>query len=260
MLLPATRYAVMAILGVALATLTFVNAIAETAWRQFRMPQAAFYLPHHNAALAAEIGNYYFGVGRYDLARVDQAYRKAVSIDPNILWGHYQLARVLFMRGEHDIALVEINHELETNPENLRSLYVRGLIRAYRGDLAAAEEDFQNFTRWAPKEWAGYNDLAWMLSKQDKNSEAKAALTIAFREVPDADTNPWLWNALGVAELNLKDYRRGATVAFKRAQELARGLGEAEWRAAYPGNNPAEAASGLQAFRDAIAENLRRSQ
>ena len=256
---PAVRYALPAATLVLVALLLFSNAIAETAWRDYRVPHAAFYLPHRNGALTLEIGNYYFGVGEYDLENAEQAYRKALSIDRKILWGHYQLARVHFMQGRHDAALLEVNRELEANPENLRSLYVRGLIQANRGDLAAAEEDFRRFTLWASKEWAGYNDLAWVLSKRGEHAEAKAAIKKAFTEVPDAGANPWLWNALGVTELNLGN-RGAARKAFGMAEALAAKLTEAEWRAAYPGNDPGDALSGVAAFQAAIAENLRRSR
>ena len=212
------------------------------------------------------IGNYYFngviGGGKYNPDVAFKAYKKAVSINPKILWGHYQLARIIFIKGNYNEALVEINKELEANPENLRSLYVRGLIYGYRnqaGDLAKAEADFFRFTKWAPKEWAGYNDLAWILSKQGKYEEAKDVIAAAFREIRESENNPWLWNALGEAGLNLKKYT-GAADSFKKAKELAEKLTINDWARAYPGNNPASAEEGLSAFIAAIEENLRRAE
>lgn len=242
----------------ALVALLSSGAIAEVAWRRYRVAGPAMNLPHANAALALEIGNYHFGIGAYDLTTAERAYRRALAIDPGIFWGHYQLARVLFLRGEHDEALQEANRELEANPENLRTLYVRALIQAARGDLAAAEDDFRRFVLWAPREWAGYNDLAWILSKRGRHAEARATILRALAEVPDAGSNPWLWNALGVARLNLGKHEEAAA-AFERAQQLAEELTEDDWHMAYPGNDPAGAASGIAAFRAAVAENLRRA-
>src|SRR3989344_5032135 len=120
-----------------------------------------------DAAEAVRLGNYYFnGAGGDGFGKAEAGFTKAVEIDPKILWGHYQLARVYFVKGEKDRALEEINKELEVNPENLRSLYVRGLIYESSGKLAEAEADFKRFVLWAPKEWAGYNDLAWILAKE----------------------------------------------------------------------------------------------
>ena len=242
------------------------DAMARFVWQKYRSPKMAILLDGSDANLAMFIGNYYFngviGGGKYDLSIAGKAFKKAVSINPKILWGHYQLARIIFVKGDYNGALEEINRELEANPENLRALYVRGLIYGYRnqaGDLEKAEADFYRFTLWAPKEWAGYNDLAWILSKQGKYKEAKEAITAAFREISESENNPWFWNALGVAELNLKKYGAAKT-AFEKAESLAKNLTLADWRRAYPGNNPASAESGLSAFRKAIEENLRRSE
>lgn len=242
------------------------DAVARLAWHRFNRPDITLKLVRRDAGLAMLLGNYYFGqtIGRskYDLAKAELAFQKAVAADPDILWGHYQLARVIFLKADYEEALAEINAELAANPENLRSLYVRGLIYGYRnlaGDLEKAEADFRRFTRWAPTEWAGYNDLTWILAKQEKNDEARNALAEAFREVPDAERNPWLWNSLGVADLNLGSYR-SAAAAFARARTLAGNLEPADWRTAYPGNDPRQAEAGLQAFRDAIAENLTRAE
>lgn len=242
------------------------DSLARMAWQRYGRADTALALNRGDAGLAMQLGNYYFGgtIGRseYDPERAEQAYRRAVAVKPGILWGHYQLARIYFVGGNYDLALEEINKELEANPENLRSLYIRGLIYGYRnfpGDLEKTEADFRRFTRWAPKEWAGYNDFAWVLSRSGKYNEAKEAILLAFRQVRDGEKNPWLWNSLGVAELNLGDYP-GARLSFLKAKELAEKLTISEWGQAYPGNNPANAAAGLQAFREAIEENLRRSR
>jgi len=82
---------------------------------------------------------------------------------------------------------------------------------------------------------------------------------MAFENVPSGKENPWLWNSLGVAELNLKKYPSAAD-SFKKAKELAEKLTINDWARAYPGNNPASAEEGLSAFIAAIEENLRRAE
>src|SRR3989344_4940695 len=209
-----------------------------------------------DAAEAVRLGNYYFnGAGGDDLEKAEAGFTKAVEIDPKILWGHYQLARVYFVKGEKDRALEEINKELEVNPENLRSLYVRGLIYGYMPDLQRAEADFLRFTRWAPKEWAGYNDLAWILAKQGKYAEAEKAAEDGIKEAIGGGENAWLWNSLGVAQLNLEKYN-DAEKSFRKALELARNMTENEWARAYPGNNPKGSSGGLRSFKAAVEANL----
>lgn len=228
---------ILAVIILVVTALTFSDALARAAWYKFRAPQTALALDWSNTKLAMEIGNYYFNGGAYDLTTAERAYKKAVSIEPKILWGHYQIARILFVYGKFDEALAEINKELEANPENLRSLYVRGLIYGYRvwpNDLLLAEADFRRFTLWAPSEWAGYNDLAWILSKEAKYQNAKDTTLAALSRATYGEQNPWLWNAKGLAELNLGEYQ-AAKESFEKALPLAEGLSLDDWRKSYPG-------------------------
>lgn len=211
-----------------------------------------------NAEVAFAIGNYFFNGGGYDLARAEQAYRRAVEIDPKIFRGHYQLARIYFVRGSFPEALKEINEELDVNPDNLRSLYIRGLIYGYRnhpGDLERAEEDFRRFTEWAPTEWAGHNDLAWVLLKQKKYKEAIGALETAFEKISATEINPWLWNNKGLAELNLR-MKDEAVRSLKMAVGAADKLSEFGWKRAYPGNDPRSVERGLSTFKKTLQRNL----
>lgn len=231
---------------------------ANFAWVSLRNSTIALFLNTVDAKLAMNIGDYYFNGGAYDVERALRAYRQAVQINPKIMWGHYQMSRILFTQRKFDEALYEINNELIANPANLRSLYVRGLIYAYAGELSKSEDDFKRFINWTPSEWAGYNDLAWVLEKDVKYIEAERVVLSAFAAVPNANKNPWLWNALGVALLN-EDRFNEAKVSFLNAQTLAQGLSDLDWQEAYPGNDPSASQSGLQTFLAVISENLKRS-
>lgn len=234
------------------------NYLAQYAWTKYRNADMAIFLTN-DARLAMQIGNYYFNGGAYDLEKAEKAFQKAALIEPKILWGHYQLARIYFVKRDFSGAVEEINKELKYNPENLRSLYIRGLIYGFSGRHASAEEDFRRFVQWAPKEWAGYNDLAWILSSRGKYKEAKEVILKSFEGVSGGDKNPWLWNSLGVAQLNLKE-NLGAEKSFEKAQTLAEKLTPQEWVRAYPGNNPVEAEEGLASFLEAVKTNLERAQ
>ena len=253
-------YREMGILIVFLAAITFFvrPSIGQFMWNVLGAPRTALLLTQ-DARFAMEIGNYYFNGGDYDLEQAERAYQKALSLDPSILWGHYQLARIYFVKTMFDHAIEEINQELAVRPENLRSLYMRGLIYGYQGNLAKAEEDFKAFIQWAPKEWAGYNDLCWILLKEKKYEEARAIAMLGIQNAPYGDQNAWLWNNRGVAELNLKRYQE-AESSLKRTLILADQLTLAQWQRAYSGNNPSNAESGLAQFKSAIRSNLDRAQ
>lgn len=251
--------------GSAVAVYLYGDIEARYLWHQWQEPYLAIALARSDAPLLMEIGNYYYGTviagnakPQYNPVLTERAFAKAVAIEPGILWGHYSLARIAFVRGDFNTALKEINAELAANPENLRALYIRGLIYGYRklpGDLYLAERDFTRFTEWAPSEWAGWNDLAWILAKEGKYREMKAVAERAFTRVPEAEANPWLWNSLGVARLNLGDMS-GAKVAFERALEYGSRLTLTDWRRAYSGNSPANDQSGLGAFIAGLEKNL----
>lgn len=248
-----------AITALLAATILFYFFAPDTAarylWNRAGAGQIAVVFAKEDAGLLANLGNYYFNGGAYNLHFAKIAYKKALAADPKRQFAHYQLARIYFVEGNHNAALSEINRELELYPENLRSLYIRGLIHGYRGDLRAARNDFIHFVAWAPTEWAGYNDLAWVLSKEKLFDPARNVIRNAMAVVPEAGLNPWLWNSLGVIELNLNN-RVAAREALLKADRLAAGMSDEEWARAYPGNNPAALGGGLQAFRQAIRENL----
>lgn len=215
----------------------------------------AYYLNYADGDLALQTGYYYFGSTTYDLHKAASSFRLAVKEDPGVLWGHYQLARIYFVQGKFDKALQEIQAELDANPANLRSLYVRGLIYISMGNLPKAEEDFRNFIVWAPTEWGGYNDLAFVLAKQDKHRESEEVIVQAMEHMPEAEKVAWLWNSLGLAQLNQQKYS-DAEISFEKARTLAESMTAQEWIRAYSANNPALAVDDIKNFQKAIQENI----
>ncbi len=220
---------------------------------------AAYYLNNTDGDLAFQMGQYYFGGGAYDLDKAAKSYQLALEQQPGMLWGHYQRARIYFVQGKFEKALQEIEAELEANPANLRSLYVRGLIYLSADDLFAAEADFKAFVAWAPTEWGGYNDLAFVLAKEGKYAESEVVIMEAMQKVPNAKDIPWLWNSLGLAQLNRLHYT-DAAASFAKALALAEGVTAEDWRRAYSGNNPQGDEDGVHQFRQTIEKNLRSAQ
>ena len=237
------------------AFLFFHEVTARFVWQNYQWARAALWLNQSQVPLAQEIGNYYFGGGDYNIPLARRAFTQAAALDPAAPWNNYQLARICLVGDQWLCALRHINRELEINPKNLRALYVRGLIYGYRKNYVRAAQDFSDFIAWAPTEWAGYNDLAWVEGKLGNYATMQSAAERGIATGDAGATNPWLWNSRGVAALNLKDHET-ARASFERARELAEGLNELDWRIAYPGNDPASAAVGLNEFRKAIEKNL----
>lgn len=233
---------------------------ARAAWHEDGNIPRALALIEHDAQLAREIGDWHFELPEYNLTIAKRAYHRALAVDPGIEFANYQLARIYFVERNFRAALEHINREIEINPSNRRSLYVRGLIYSYRGypgDLEQAARDFQRFVVWAPREWAGYNDLAWVLGKLGRYEEARDVILRGFEWSDDVEDNPWMWNMLGVMQLNTGEYD-DALNSFMRAETSAAVLTEHDWRDVYPGNDPRLDGRGLEVFREGIRKNIER--
>lgn len=243
------------------------TSVARFVWGQYHAGEIALVLDRTDANLAFAIGDYYFGnqstISKankrpYDLPFAEKAFGKARAIDPSVRLAHYMLARIEFVHADFNTALINLDTELSLYPENKRTLYMRALAYAYRdlpGDLLLAEQDFREFIVWAPREWAGYNDLAFVLAKEKKYLDAAKVLKEGIAKAEDGATNLWLWDALGVMELNLNNPAQAVSALIK-AQNYAVVLTEIDWQRAYPGNNPSMAPQGIEAIRRGILKNI----
>lgn len=240
---------------------------ARYAWNHFHAGSLALALDRTDATLAFALGVYYFGnqpaTGTtekrpYELSLAERAFQRALAINPSTPLAHYMLARIEFVYADFDAALADLDAELAQNPAYKRTLYMRALTYAYRGaagDLSRAEQDFRTVVAWAPSEWAGYNDLAYVLAKEKKYADAVAVAKEGIAKATGGAENPWLWNTLGVMQLNLKELS-AALASFEKAQTFAATLTEADWQQAYPGNDPALASAGLEAMKNGIVRNI----
>jgi lipoprotein NlpI len=263
--------AVASVIGVAIGIVWFFTPLptiaARYAWERFAAGSLALMLDRTDADLAYSIGVYYFGnqpkigivsIRPYDTALANRAFTRAIRIDPSLPLAHYMRSRLEFVYGQFDASIADLNDTLALNPDNKRPLYMRGLAYAYRGhagDLALAEQDFRTFSAWAPTEWAGYNDLAYVIAKEGNYAAAEIILKEGIQKAKGGATNPWLWDALGVMEMSQHKYD-AAIASLQNAQEFAQKLTETDWQLAYPGNDPALAKAGVQAIQDGIVRNL----
>lgn len=204
------------------------------------------------AALAAANG-FFGGSLPYNLFLADLSFRTALVLDSQAPDAWHQRARIAFLAGNFDAARRLINRQLEVHGDELMaSYYIRGLIEGYAKNYSDAERDFSRFIAWDPGNWAAHNDLAWVYFAQGKYAEAKEE---AARGLSSNPTNPWLLMTHAMARFNLGE-RDGVLEELERAKSHADGLTPSGWGRAYPGNDPASAARGLEAFRASIAANI----
>ena len=189
----------------------------------------------------------------YDIDRAERYFDQAAAKDPSIPYLYHELARISFLRGDFDRALARINFHIRLHLDTAPSAYyARGLINGFKGDYTAAEKDFEHFLKTNPDSWAGINDYAWVLLKNDKPREAAEALKRGVEASPE---NPWLLNSYATALYELEGYDE-ALVFAQRASVAATSLTEAQWSRANPGNDPRVAGEGVATFRRAVEENI----
>ena len=198
-------------------------------------------------------GNQYFSPSSYNIPKAEKYLKIASFIDPKSSAAHYQLGRIYFVRNDLKKAGSEIDKAINLNPEKTRSYYIKGLIDGYSENYNEAIIDFKKFIEMFPKEWAGYNDLAWAYYKNNDYENAKITLEKGLSIKPD---NPWLLNGLGVSLLALKEYSKSEEI-LNKADQLSNKLSLNEWKLSYPGNDPSSADWDLAEFKTNIKYNLK---
>ncbi|HEY4526731.1 MAG TPA: tetratricopeptide repeat protein [Candidatus Paceibacterota bacterium] len=213
---------------------------------------------HPSAELAYRYGERHFDgqdVHNYDIGRAAKYFRKAAALDPSLLYVHHQLARIAFLHGDFGTAMAQIDTQIALHgKETPNSYYVRGLIEGYMGDYASAAEDYEEFLKVDPHNWAAVNDYAWVLLKDNRPQEAADATEKALVFFPE---NPWLLNSSAIALYEIGDIEK-AHERVQKAWDHVQKVNEEEWLHSYPGNDPAIAGEGISTFRGAVSENMHR--
>jgi tetratricopeptide (TPR) repeat protein len=144
-------------------------------------------------------------------------------------------ASALLKAGERDQALSQINKVLESNPQDPRARFLKGVILAEQGHAHAAADVFQRLTQDYPALPEPYNNLAVIYASEGHYDQARVALEKSIRTHPSYAT----------AYDNLGDvYAKLASEAYDRALRLDNSDSAANKKLALvrelPGNEPAE--------------------
>ena len=190
---------------------------------------------------------------QYDIDRSEDLFNYTLRLDPSHPYAYHELARIAFLRGDQEHALMLINKEFEVNPKPMpASYYIRALIKGYMGDYLGAADDYETYFKVTSANWAAINDYSWVLLKAGDPADAHHALSWGLAAWPD---NPWLLANESIALYELGRVKE-ADAMVRKAQAAVGRISELGWRIAYPGNDPAIASTGLANFRAAVAGNL----
>lgn len=208
-----------------------------------------------SASISQRMGNLFFGgtPALYNVTFAQFFFRQAAYplLGKPMKSAHYQLSRTYFIQGNLYTALDEVKRELEIYPENTRAYYILGLTYGYMNKEDKAIEAFSKFIETNPTSWAARNDKAWL---QFRIGDIDGALT-TLKPVAQATKIPWIQNTYGALLMNKGKYRE-AEEAFLNAKRVADTMTEESWGIAYPGNDPRIYATGLNAMKLSIDENL----
>lgn len=190
----------------------------------------------------------------YDPEHAQRLYELALQLDPAKPYVRHQLARLEFLKGNFDSALMLIDEEIAMpgGPASPSSYYVRGLINGFAGNYSEAIHDYETYLRTDPKNWAAINDYAWVMLKAGKQSEALIAVDWGLLYWPQ---NPWLLNTKAIAHYELGDTEK-AFYAIISANEILQSLTAPEWSKANPGNDPLIAQRGVDEFQKSVNTNM----
>ncbi len=208
-----------------------------------------------DANRAFQYADNYFGEGsEYSIEKAEAFYVKALILDPDRSSTRHQLARIAFLHGDFDKALVLINEEIVKAGDSVSdsTYYIRALILAYKGDYVGASNDYEYYIAQYPANWAAANDYAWVLLQQKRFEDA---IVVTSRGLAHHPTNPWLLNtnAIALYEMGLVDAARDQ---IQKAAITAQYVREQDWLNAYPGNDPLIAADGVYAFQESVVHNM----
>ncbi len=238
------------------ATIIFVGVVLHVSGSESQTRENITFAFYPSAELAYEYGNVHFNasnVDQYDIKRAEYWYEEALKLDSTFPGVYHQLARVSFLRGNFNRAMVRINAEinLPNGPVSASSYYIRGLIEGYMGRYDDSVKDYERYLESDPRNWAALNDLAWVLLKGNQYAYAEQVTQKGLIYFP---SNPWLLNSSATALFELGRYEE-ALAQVEKAHAAVSDLSQQQWLVAYPGNDPQVAGLGVMAFKNAVSDN-----
>lgn len=230
------------------------------------------YLAREPKNPAAQFDAGYLAEKRGDQAAAQDAYRRALRLDPGHVGAALNLARLLpapdaepvlraalekhdgdpalldalagALRGQNKLAQAEAvaRKVLERHPKDALAWRVLAAIEADRGHVRLAESALQNARKLAPEDAGIVNSLGLLAMRRDDVVAARALFEEATRLGPSLAAP---WSNLGAVALRYRDYAAAET-AYARAVALE---GSAPVRLGH-----AWALEGLRRFKEARGE------
>jgi tetratricopeptide (TPR) repeat protein len=115
----------------------------------------------------------------------EQAYRKALQLNPRNVDAHVDLGHILLNRGAIDEGLIHVNEVLRLDPNHVEARFNLGLALLNQGKTAEAAVQFAKVIPLRPDYAEAYYQLGVLLAGQQKVDEAVKCLSKAAELRPD---------------------------------------------------------------------------
>jgi Flp pilus assembly protein TadD len=144
-----------------------------------------------------------------DVPKAEEAYLKAIEIDPKLPRAYLQLGALYAQAGRTDQALAKVAESLKANPRNVGAHMLAGILYERRNEVPKAQEAYQRALDVNPRFAPAANNLAWLLAEHGGDLERALQLAQGAREVaPEdprvSDTLGWVLYKKGAHDRALK--------------------------------------------------------
>jgi predicted O-linked N-acetylglucosamine transferase (SPINDLY family) len=166
--------------------------LAVAAYRLERLPEAihsgerATRLDLRNAEYLANLGAAYRASNEFDKA--EQAYQRAIEINPNFATAHYNRANLLKERGDIVSATQSHQEALRLNPEYAEAWHALGAIYRSQGNFFEALKCFEQALQREPNHHDVLNAVAICYMALDRHEDAQPLFLRAIAAKPDFAT------------------------------------------------------------------------
>jgi Flp pilus assembly protein TadD len=162
-------------------------------------------------------------VARGDARAAEQAFLKAIDLDPRLFAPYVALGNIYLQAGQYEQALLKFNDLIKGNPNDPSPYMLSGIVYEVKGDIPKAREAYEKAVGLNPRFAAAANNLAWIYSEHggDKDKALQLAQT-AKEQAPDdpriSDTLGWILYKRGVYQRALALLKESAAKLPDNAQ------------------------------------------
>lgn len=155
---------------------------------------------------------------RGETKQAEEAYLKALQLDPNLVSGHLALGRLYAASGNYDGALAKIEASLKAGPEHPMLHMLAGVIQERKGDVPKAQRAYERALALNPRLAAAANNLAYLHLQPSGDKGRALELARAAREAAPHD--PHISDTLGWALYHHGAYRTALGLLKESAGKL----------------------------------------